>query len=590
MIDSIKKSVKNLKPVDSVNIANQHYKIGEFYRYSQKSDSAFYYYNKAEKVFKKQGLKYELAITYYGIAVVQCNEKDYTGSEVTSVEAIALLETLGSRNDVRKYKSFLYNNLGIVYDELEQFDVAIQYYEKSLRLKRGLKGDFTRSIGLTLNNMLKAYRRAGNYELAIEKYREILSNSDLTTNYPEVFVLALGNYANTLYVSKEHDKLPGLYIRALEICDSINDNYNSIIIHQHLAEYYNYINVKDSAKYYAYRAKDLSTEYYNDDLLKSLKLLSEIEEGDTATDYLKQYVELNDSIQNEERKIRNKFARIRFETDQIEKENIKIAKERMWLLIISTVLIIASFLLYLVIRQRIKNKELQFVQQQQEANEEIYNLMLSQNDSIEEARTLEKRRISEELHDGVLGRLFGTRLSLDSLNMANSADAVKTRGDYIEELKSIEEDIRKVSHELNTDFVAGGGFRDIIETLIETQSSAYKFQFEFTHDDSINWDIIPNKNKIHIYRIIQETLNNIYKHANASLVNISFKLKKNVICLVMKDNGAGFQVNRARSGIGLKNMKSRIKEIKGELNITSKVGVGTKVRIEVPVTETTTNV
>ncbi|WP_341217049.1 tetratricopeptide repeat protein, partial [uncultured Wocania sp.] len=473
------------------------------------------------------------------------------------------------------------NNLGIVFDELEQFNESIEYYKKSLEIKKKLKGDFQRSIGLTLNNMLKVYRRSGEYELAIEKYNEILSNKELINNHPDVYVLALGNYANTLYLSKQTEQLPELYLKALRICDSINLSYNSIIIHQHLAEYYNNKNNKDLAKYHAYKAKNISEAYNNDDLLKSLLLLSKIEKGDIAAKHLKKYVKLSDSLQRSERAKRDKFARIRFETNQIEQENIRIARERMWLLIISITLIITSFLIYLVVNQRNKNKELKFIQQQQETNEEIYNLMLSQQDNIEEARTLEKKRISEELHDGVLGRLFGTRLSLDSLNMGTNADAINTRSQYISELKNIEDDIRKVSHKLNTDFVSGSGFIDIIKSLLKKQTKAYGFDYELKHNDDINWEEASNKTKIHIYRIIQESLQNIYKHANATLVKISFEVKNNVFCLVINDNGSGFIVDKAKRGIGLKNINSRVEEIKGDLNITSEVNKGTTITIKV---------
>ncbi|WP_298551657.1 sensor histidine kinase [uncultured Algibacter sp.] len=582
-IDSIKSLTENFETRDSTSIAEEYYKIGEFYRYSLVSDSAYFYFQKAEKVYRKFNNKFKTAATLYGIAVCQTYDKDYTGSESTSIEAITLLESLKKSNNVVKYKAFIYNNLGIVFDELEQFDQAIKYFELSLKLKKSLEGDFERSKGLTLNNMLKVYRRSGNYDLAIKKYNQIFDNKKLIQEHPEVYVLALGNYANTLYLSKNYEELPGLYLKALRISDSINDKYNSIIIHQHLAEYYNDLNQKDSAKYYAYQAKEISELYNNDDLLKSLLIISKVESGDIATEYLKEYIKLSDSLQKSERLKRDKFARIRFETNKIEQENIKIAKERLWLLIISIVLVLASFLLYLVISQRNKNKELQFIQKQQETNEEIYNLMLSQNESIEEARTLEKKRISEELHDGVLGRLFGTRLSLDSLNMNNSAEAIKTREQYIDELKTIEEDIRKVSHELNTDFVSGSGFIDIIKTLIETQSIAYKLSYELNHDDAITWDSVTNKKKIHIYRIIQETLHNIYKHASATHVSISFRLKKNVICLFIADDGSGFDVNKVRSGIGLKNINSRIKEINGTIDIISEKKLGTNVIIEAPI-------
>lgn len=581
-IDSVQKILSNIKSSDSISIATQHLQLGDIYRRSLLSDSAYFHYQKAEKIYNKFGLKLETAITLFRVAIIQTYDKDYTGSEVTSFEAISILEQLSKTNDVEKYKAYIYNNLGIVFDELDLYDNSIDYYKLSLKIKKTLDGNNNRSLGLTLNNLIKVYRRSGQFDLAKSTYNEIISNENLIKNHPDVYVLALGNYAKTLFLDQDFSQLPYLYHKALKITDSIDYSYNSIILYQHLSEYYKYNNNLDSAKYYAYKAKDISENYHNDDLLKSLLLLSKVETDSVSAKHLKTYVKLNDSLQKNERSIRNKFARIRFETNKIEQENIQITKERMWLLVISIVIILASFLLYMVISQRNKNKELQFIQKQQETNEEIYNLMLSQNEGIEEARNLEKKKISQELHDGVLGRLFGTRLSLDSLNMSNSDEAIKTREQYINELKTIEDDIRKVSHELSTDFVSGSGFIDIIKTLVETQAIAYKLSYELNHDD-IAWDSVTNKKKIHIYRIIQETLHNIYKHANANLVTISFKLKNNVICLIIVDDGSGFDVNKVRSGIGLKNINSRINEINGTLQINSEKYNGTTVTIEAPI-------
>ena len=187
-----------------------------------------------------------------------------------------------------------------------------------------------------------------------------------------------------MYLSNDFEQLPKLYLKALRVCDSIGANYNSIVINQHLAEYYNANEKKDSALFYAYRAKEISEQYYNDDLLKSLLLLSKIEEDSMAVKHYNEYIVLNDSLLKNERNLRNKFARIRFETKEIEQENIQMAREKMWLMILSVALIFTAFLLYIIITQRNKNKELQFIQQQQEANEEIYNLMLSQQDKIDD--------------------------------------------------------------------------------------------------------------------------------------------------------------------------------------------------------------
>src|SRR5690606_36466519 len=139
------------------------------------------------------------------------------------------------------------------------------------------------------------------------------------------------------------------------------------------------------------------------------------------------------------------------------------------------------------------------------------------------------------------------------------------------------------SHELNTHCVAESALVDIINTLVETQTAIYNLKYKIEHDGAINWDEISNKNKIHIYRIVQETLHNVYKHAKAQNINISFNLKNNVIWLIIEDDGSGFDVNKTKSGIGLKNIKSRIKDINGTINITSEKQKGTTIQVNIPI-------
>ncbi|RLD25873.1 MAG: two-component sensor histidine kinase, partial [Bacteroidetes bacterium] len=121
-----------------------------------------------------------------------------------------------------------------------------------------------------------------------------------------------------------------------------------------------------------------------------------------------------------------------------------------------------------------------------------------------------------------------------------------------------------------------------VKTLIETQTLAYQLEFSLKEDNEIPWDDVSNKTKIHIYRVLQETMQNIYKHANAKHIKISFELKNNVILLAVEDNGSGFNVAKAKKGIGIKNINSRVTEIGGEVEIDSKVDVGTKIIITVP--------
>jgi len=225
---------------------------------------------------------------------------------------------------------------------------------------------------------------------------------------------------------------------------------------------------------------------------------------------------------------------------------------------------------------------LRLKQVQQEANEEIYNLMLKQQDKIEEARAGEKIRVSKELHDGVLGKLFGVRLSLDSLNFSEGKEAALSRGRYVGELKEIEQEIRQISHEMNTDFVAGSGFVDILQELVDNQTKAYDLESEFSASEAVNWEHMSNKVKINMYRIVQETMQNVYKHAKASRISIAISLINNDICLEIKDDGCGFDTTRQRRGIGLKNITSRVSEVGGSVEFQSKPGQGTRVQVFIP--------
>jgi len=431
-----------------------------------------------------------------------------------------------------------------------------------------------------------SYSQKGDLEKALPIYKEVLNDKFLIKIDTELYVDVLDNTAYTRFLNNEKD-LKGIdnqFKKAYKISDSIQYQSGLISVMNDMSEFYSVIGKKDSALVLSKRAYRLAKNTNsNDKVLKSLLALSKLEGGLSGKEYLEEYIKLNDSLLENERTIRNKFARVKFEVDKIEADNEQLAKEKLLFIFISAGLLIGLALVYIIISQRSKNRKLEFIQQQQETNEEIYNLMLAQQGKVEEGRTQEKKRISEELHDGILGRLFGTRLSLDSLNMVQTEEAVKTRSQYINELKTIETEIRKISHDLNADFISGSSFIDIIKTLIETQTKAYKLEYTFDEDHDINWEDVPNKTKIHIYRMLQETMQNIYKHANANLIKISFQLKNNVILIAIEDDGSGFNVSKARKGIGLKNIDSRVRDVGGKAEVFSKIDIGTVIKISIPI-------
>jgi two-component system NarL family sensor kinase len=579
---------KNLKLAnklqDTLAIANLNEHLG-YYHYSvSRSDSAYYYYYNALKLYNYLKNPLKQVDILYSMANMQETEKDYAGSEKNAVQALKLLNGLPETNDNLIMSRALNNLLALISERLERREEAIEYYNKTIEISK--KIDNSRYYYLnSINNLAYTFEGQGELKRALNIYTEIAEEPKLLEIDPELYVIAIGNVARVKFMLDKNNARESkkMLFNALHITESNGDDLNKMGIYGFLADIYNKTNQKDSALYFSKKTYDLATQLNsNIEKLQSLKLLGQLESGLKGIEYLNEHIRLSDSLLKNERQARDKFTRIEFETDQIIAEKEQISKERLIFLLSSIGLLIGAILIYIIISQRAKNKQLRFNQLQQEANEEIYNLMLAQQNKIEEGRTVEKKRISKELHDGILGKLFGTRLSLDSLNMVNTPDAIKTREKYLNGLKNIEEEIRKISHDLSNDFVSDSNFVDIISALIETQTQAYNLKYSFENDASINWDDFPNKTKIHIYRMLQETLQNIYKHANANEVKISFKLKNNVILMSIEDDGGGFNVNKARKGIGLKNIDSRVNEIGGIAKVFSEINKGTKFEISIP--------
>ncbi|WP_299250584.1 sensor histidine kinase [uncultured Lacinutrix sp.] len=569
---------------DSAALANANFILGYAYDEESKQDSAYFYYSKAVKQYEALGDTKDYINVLSNMSYIQQSERDYIGAEINTVRALKTLEKLPNNEENNFAKWDKYNLLGIISGELKNFDKALEYYNLSISVLEDEPNAYY-YILYSKNNIGSIYRRKGDYPSAIKIFNTLLEDDSLYANDPESYAnikanLAYSKFLNNDFVSEE---IGEMFSEAFKISSVMEDEIGIMGTSTYYAEFLKEIDQVDSAKKYvnlAYKiAKNTKTNSF---VFKTLITKSELEK-DSSDIFLNKYIKLNDSLITAERSMRNKFARIDYETDVIIQEKEAISKQNLWLVITSIVLLLSILLLYIIKTQREKNKELELAQQQQEANEEIYNLMLSQQDKMDEARAVEKKRISQEIHDGILGRLFGTRLSLDSLNMVNTKEAIISRENYIKDLMEIEKDIRKVSHDLNTDFISHASFSDMINTLVETQCTAYGLDYKTKMNHDIKWENLTNKTKIHIYRIIQESLQNIYKHAKAKLVNIIVQQEDNLISLSIIDDGVGYDSSKQKEGIGLKNIKSRVSAIGGKQKINTQINKGTTINIEIPI-------
>jgi signal transduction histidine kinase len=235
-----------------------------------------------------------------------------------------------------------------------------------------------------------------------------------------------------------------------------------------------------------------------------------------------------------------------------------------------------------IFRQRSRNKQLVLENEQQEANEEIYNLMLKQQNRMEEGRVQERVRISEELHDGVLARLFGIRMGMGFLNLGDDEQTQEKYDYYMEEMQGAEQEIRALSHALKDDELsARKDFPLLLNELLVEQARLGGFNHKFVQDPDIAWDRISDKIKINLYRISQEALHNVIKYASCQSVEVSIRRKDQQVRLRIADDGIGFILKKRSRGIGLKNMQSRSKQIGADLSIRSQPNQGTTIEINI---------
>jgi len=558
---------------DSNALAESYWNYGAFYVSKQVFDSGYYNYNKANKLYNAIGNDYSSGKMLYNMAFIEGRLKNYTGSEVLAFKAISKFKPL--KKYLRLY--YVYNHLGTIYHGLEEFKKAIFYYEQAHDYLKKIENRKTFVEGL-FNNMGQVYLDQGDYNRAKVYFERALNNTDSSLSNSALKARLVGNLAYAKFLNGEKKGLPDEFYRALTIRERINNKAGIIASKLHLAEYYAKYNDTSKAISYLAQANALASKTkINTSLLKSFKLLSELDKKNSES-HLKAYISLKEKLEIEERKTRNKFTRIRFETDEYVEETERLSQQKIWISVVGVTFTLILSLLYFIKLQRSKNKELQFEAEQQKYNEEIYELILKQQAVLEEGRLQERHRISEELHDGVLSKLFGTRMGLGFLSLKADEITLGKHQSYIEELQGIEKEIRVISHELKNEILSSKfSYIKIIESLVQEQSKLVGYNYNLESDDNIHWEDIDERIKMNFYRITQEALQNIRKYAEATLVNLNFKKNEKTLELSIADNGKGFDINKNRKGIGLLNIHSRMKKIGGRASISSAINSGTSV-------------
>ena len=573
-----------LKVKDTFTIADVNWSNAEFYYNKTNYPKAYYYYNNALQHFNSINKEYECGRMLLKMSTIKGFYRDYTGSEIFLFKAIKIFRELKDERLKNKLQAFCYHNLGLIQVDIKQFDKSIFYYNKSseFRVKFDKNNKYLPNL---LNGLGFAYYSKKKHKKAIEYFDRGLKLFNGEIVFDKDFPYLLSNKAMAkLAILDTFNIKANLYI-SLKIRDSINHKEGIVDSKVKLSKYFSHFKDTLQSIKYAKEANLMSKKINNGiQYLKSLKILSELDIKNSKK-HLNRYIQFNDSLISVERKTQNKFTRIEFETDEIKEESERLSRQQIWILTSSVSLVLILSLIYFLRVQKAKNEKLILETEQQKANEQVYVLTLKQQAILEEEKVQERNRISQELHDGVLGRLFGTRVGLGFLDISDDETTQEQHQTFLNELQDIEKEIRDVSHKLNNDFDSSEvNFKSIINQLLKEKSVIGNFKYNLDIDKNITWKNVNEIIKVNVYRIIQESLQNIIKHANATNVTLKFIEENNQLKIAIEDDGVGFNTSKSKKGIGLKNIKSRIKKINGTLGIFSEKNKGTTLQINILLT------
>jgi len=249
-------------------------------------------------------------------------------------------------------------------------------------------------------------------------------------------------------------------------------------------------------------------------------------------------------------------------------------------IIVCTLLIVLliSFVTYIVYRyQQKQNAYFKEVAELKIAHE---NEMLQSRVEIQE-QTFEN--ISREIHDNIGQKLTLAKLHLNTLNFNDHTKAAIQLNDSVSMISEAINDLSDISRSMSSEVILNNGFIKGLEFEVAqlNKSSLYRIGLAVSGEPVF----LEAQKELILFRIVQEALNNIMKHASATVIDILLTFDKELMELCINDNGKGFVKSNDSTGTGIANMKRRAEWLKGKFIVNSFPGIGTKIKIEMPIYE-----
>ncbi|MEO7523196.1 MAG: sensor histidine kinase, partial [Ferruginibacter sp.] len=494
-------------------------------------------------------------------------------------ESIGLLEN----SNQKKNLAFSYNGLAKLYRKTRILDRSLINYNKALEIFIQLKD--SSGISMIQNESGVVFEYQGNYQEAIKRY-SISYNIAVSLKDSLGISYALSNLAGVYDLQLKFSEAEGFLKRSLELRKHLNDSLALGLVYQDIAN--NYYSQKlygkarlytDSSNYIAFLMD------YRELKSQNFKILANIskETGDfkEAFSFLEKRTTLNDSLFNNEKfkqieALNNKYETLKTEK-VIQQQKFEIKKRNYWMLagvLFLLLLSLAAFSYY-------KREQLQ---QRSRLQQTILSQQKIATAAVINAEEKERQRIAKDLHDGIGQMMSAAKMNLSALENKLVFKNEKERLSYGKIMIMLDEscrELRSVSHNMMPNALLKNNLE---EALITFSSQLNHPELKIAlYTEGLGTKLDTNTETV-LYRVIQEAVNNVIKHAGATKVDIAVINDKDGLSVTIEDNGRGFdsQPGFYSDGIGMTNMRSRVYFLKGTVEFISSAGAGTLVSLHIP--------
>ncbi|MUP46561.1 tetratricopeptide repeat-containing sensor histidine kinase [Gramella sp. BOM4] len=527
---------------DTSNLAKGYYRKARTFLYLNKQEQVLENMYRSQSLYKSIHDSVKAGKRLVELANAQDRLGDFTGSHQTATDALNYIAV-----DDSIYLASVHTLLALTSSKLDDYESSIKENKKALKYVKSRHDSL-----VILNNIGVNYRRIGNFKKADEVFETALSKAQDTIR---ITWSLRDNYFYNQYLKTGENVITELEGIAVQRKKS-NDIEGLLSSYKHLSTIYQEHNLS--------KAKQIVEQYLNTakafgnplEKLQALEVIIQLNKENLKEDYVQEYFYLNDSINTSRNKIKNLFAKIKFDEEQKLKEieslehqsaasKLEAEKEKTQKIVISVILfflLLAAFILYYLIQQKHKR------------------------DKIKEIHDTEAR-LSKKVHDELANDIFQIM-----------TDPAVTESTLIDRLDNVYHRTRDISKENNL-IHTGSDFSDELQGMISSTvpSSTKVFIIGLKN---IEWDFYNQEKKIVIYRVIQELLVNFRKHSKATRLTLRFENSGGNLNILYKDNGQGTDLKNAKFS-GLRNMENRIHLIDGSITFQSKPGSGFSCQINI---------